>query len=212
MEQNDLVESVELGLGRKVPPPTDIEVLREHLRSAYVDAYTTMTDIAQRTGLPRSEVVSVLGLGQREFPDHDLFMTVAADLVEERYLAAWSACWQTAYDSRTVSTDQTDDSDVVELGLGWKQKRPTDVYTLNGLLRAAFVSSGTTMTDIAERTGLRRAAVASVLGFERYAVFPDYELFMAIAGDLVEERYLAAWSACWQTAYDSPNRMLHPPV
>ncbi|MFE3256665.1 helix-turn-helix domain-containing protein [Nocardia sp. NPDC059091] len=66
-------------------------------------------------------------------------------------------------------------------------------------------------TGLSERTGLRRAAVVRVLGYESNT-FPDHELFMTIAQDLVDEPYLAAWSAIWQTAHDSPNRDIHPPV
>lgn len=70
---------------------------------------------------------------------------------------------------------------------------------------------GTTMTDVAERTGWQRSAVAGVLGYESQA-FPDRGLFMAIAQNLVDEPYLAEWSACWQATKDSPSRDIHPPV
>ncbi|MEU6189033.1 winged helix-turn-helix domain-containing protein [Nocardia sp. NPDC047038] len=104
-----------------------------------------------------------------------------------------------------------DSSETVDLGIGRSVPRPNNVYSLRGLLRSAYANSGTTMTDVAERTGLSRSAVASVLGHET-AAFPYRELFMAIARDLVDEPYLGEWSACWQAAHDSPNRDVHPPV
>ncbi|WP_410876192.1 hypothetical protein [Nocardia sp. A7] len=101
--------------------------------------------------------------------------------------------------------------DAVDLGIGQRVDRPDNMYSLRGYLRAAYGQTGTTMTDVADRTGLSRTAVAAVLGYESNQ-FPDHDDFMAIVRDLVDKTTWAAWSDSWQAAYDSPNRMVHPPV
>lgn len=87
-------ETIELGLPDRVAPPTSRQELLTLLSWAYVVSGATMTDIAERIGVRRSEVVAVIGIGPRYFPSHELFMDIVRDLVDSRHHANWSVAWR----------------------------------------------------------------------------------------------------------------------
>ncbi|WP_063126797.1 hypothetical protein [Nocardia fusca] len=82
-----------------------------------------------------------------------------------------------------MPAEQKGHDGTVDLGLGQRELLPIDEHGLWRLLTSAYIEAGTTMTDIAERTGLRHSVVVDLLGYQR-GQFPDREPFMAIARDL----------------------------